>query len=169
VVRGIGHDQVAVTLLGLCDRALADPGCPTARRARLLAQRASALAELGDMEGADADSASAMTAAAAADDLAAELDAIRARVAARQAPQHRAERLRLGTRAIELATMTGQPLAAVLAHTWRIDAAYQLLNLEAVDAEISQIAQLAESTRHPSARAPGPQLTREHLMSCGGS
>jgi DNA-binding NarL/FixJ family response regulator len=33
-----------------------------------------------------------------------------------------------------------------------IDAAYQLLNLQAVDAEISQIAQLAESTRLPLAR-----------------
>ena len=63
VVRGIGHHQVAVTLLGLCDRALADPDCPAARRARLLAQRASALAEIGDMEAAGADSAAAMTAA----------------------------------------------------------------------------------------------------------
>src|SRR5215472_4641435 len=88
VVRGVGHHQVAVTLLGLCDRALcdpalsdpalcdpapcdpapcdpapcdpapcdpapADPGAPAARKARLLAQRASALAELGDMEAAD--------------------------------------------------------------------------------------------------------------------
>jgi DNA-binding CsgD family transcriptional regulator len=152
VVRGIGHEPVAATLLGLCDRALADPGCPIARRARLLAQRASARAELGDLEAADADSAVAMTAAAAADDPAAELDAIRARVAALWAAQHRAERLRLGARALELAALTGQPLAAVLAHTWRIDAAYQLLNLQAVDAEIAQIAQLAESTRLPLAR-----------------
>jgi ABC-type hemin transport system substrate-binding protein len=37
----------------------------------------------------------------------------------------------------------------VLGHTWRIDAAYQLLNLDAVDAEISQIGQLAG----PTARA----------------
>ena len=44
VVRGIGHAPVALTLLGLCDRALADDGGPAARRARLLAQRASALA-----------------------------------------------------------------------------------------------------------------------------
>src|SRR6516165_1596089 len=152
VVRGIGDHPVAATLLGLCDRALADPECPTARRARLLAQRASALAELGEMEAADADSASAMTAAAAADDPTAELDAIRARITALWAPQHRAERLRLGTRALELAAMTGQPLAAVLAHAWRIDAAYQLLNLQAVDAEIVQIAQLASSTRLPLAR-----------------
>ncbi|HYB47115.1 MAG TPA: LuxR C-terminal-related transcriptional regulator [Streptosporangiaceae bacterium] len=152
VVRGIGHHPVAATLLGLCDRALADPGCPAARRARLLAQRASALAELGDMKAADADSAAAMTVAAAADDPVAELDAIRARVAARAASQHRTERLRLGTRALELAGTTGQPLAAVLAHVWRIDAAYQLLNLQAVDAEIIQIAQLAESTRLPLAR-----------------
>jgi DNA-binding CsgD family transcriptional regulator len=152
VVRGIGHDPVAATLLGLCDRALADPGCPTARRARLLAQRASALAELGDVEAADADSATAMTAATASDDPAAELDAIRARVTALWAPQHRTERLRLGRRALELAATTGQPLAAVLAHAWRIDAAYQLLNLQAVDAEIGEIAQLASSTRLPLAR-----------------
>ena len=152
VVRGIGHTPVALTLLGLCDRALADDGCPVARRARLLAQRASALAELGDLEAADAGSATAMTAAAAVGDPAAELDAIRARVAALSAPQHRAERLRLGTRAVELATPAGQPLAAVLGRVWRIDAAYQLLNLEAVDAEIAQIAQLAESTRLPLAR-----------------
>ena len=152
VVRGIGHQPVAATLLGLCDRALADSGCTLARRARLLAQRASALAELGDLEAAALESAAAMTAAAATNDPAAELDAIRARVAALSAPQHQAERLRLGTRALELATVAGQPLAAVLAHAWRIDAAYQLLNLEAVDAEISQIARLAESTRLPLAR-----------------
>jgi DNA-binding CsgD family transcriptional regulator len=152
VVRGIGHRPVALTLLGLCDRALADGGGPAARRARLLAQRASALAELGDLEAAAAGSAAAMTAAAAAGDPVAELDAIRARVAALSAPQHRAERLRLGTRAVELATPAGQPLAAVLGRVWRIDAAYQLLNLEAVDAEIAQIARIADSTRLPLAR-----------------
>ena len=152
VVRGIGHHQVAVTLLGLCDRALADPDCPAARRARLLAQRASALAEIGDMEAAGADSAAAMTSARAAGDPAAELDAIRARVAALSAPQHRAEWLRLGARAVDLAAVTGQPIAAVLGRVWRIDACYQLMNLEAVDTEIALIAQLAESTRLPLAR-----------------
>jgi DNA-binding CsgD family transcriptional regulator len=152
VVRGIGHHQVAVTLLGLCDRALADPDCPAARRARLLAQRASALAEIGDMEAADADSVAAMTAAQAAGDPAAELDAIHARVAALSAPQHRAEWLRLGARTVELAAATGQPIAAVLGRVWRIDASYQLMNLEAVDTEIALIAQLAESTRLPLAR-----------------
>ncbi len=152
VVRGVGHAPVTATLLGLCDRALADAGCPPARRARLLAQRASALAELGDLEAAGADSAVAMAAAQTVNDPSAELDAIRARVAALSAPQNRAERLRLGTRAIELAVIAGQPLAAVLGRVWRIDAAYQLLNLEAVDAEIAQLAQLAESTRLPLAR-----------------
>ena len=62
-----------------------------------------ALAELGDLEAAAAGSATAMTAAAAAGDPAAELDAIRARVAALSAPRHRAERLRLGAREVELA------------------------------------------------------------------
>ena len=156
VLRGVGHAAVAATLLGLCDRALAGGACPDGLRARLLAQRAAALAELADLAAADTESASAMAAAEAAGDPVAELDAIRARVAALAAPQHRAERLRLGTRAIHLATMTGQPLAVVLGRKWRIDAAYQLANLDAVDVEIGQIAQLAEATRLP--------LIRWHLL-----
>ena len=156
VVRGVGHPAVATTLLSLCDRALAGGGCPAPLHARLLAQRAAALAELGDLDAAGAQSAEAMAAAEAAADPVAELDAIRARAAALAAPQHRAERLRLGTRAIELATPAGQPLAALLGRVWRIDAAYQLMNLDAVDLEISQIAQLAERTRLP--------LVRWHLL-----
>jgi DNA-binding CsgD family transcriptional regulator len=152
VVRGIGDHAVAATLLGLCDRALADPGCPAARRARLLAQRASALAELGDVDAAATEAMAATAAAASAADPAAELDAIRARLAALPTLEEPAERLRLGSRAIELAAVTGQPLAAVLGRVWRIDAAYQLLNLEAVDTEITQLAGLAETTRLPLAR-----------------
>ena len=152
VVRGVGHPPVAATLIGLCDRALAEPRAPRARQARLLAQRACAFAELRDLRAADADSVAAMAAAAGTEDPATELEAIRARVAALPAPQHCAERLRLGARAIELAAAARQPLAAVLAHTWRIDAAYQLLDLQTVDAEIGHVARLAESTRLPLAR-----------------
>ena len=104
VVRGVGHPPVALTLLGLCDRALAEPaarprggrGCSPSAPPPWLS---SAIWKLPPPE-----SAAAMAAAAAAGDPAAELDAIRARVAALSAPQHRAERLRLGTRAVELAT-----------------------------------------------------------------
>ena len=156
VVRGVGHPAVATTLVELCDRALAGGACPGALRARLLAQRAAALAELGDLPAAAAESAAAMAAAEGAGDPVAELDAIRARAAALAAPEYRAERLRLGTRAVELATLTGQPLAAVLGRVWRIDAAYALLNLDAVDVEIAQIAQLADATRLP--------LVRWHLL-----
>ena len=156
VVRGVGHHPVATTLIALCDRALADEQCPAARRSRLLAQRATALAELGDLAGAGTESAAAMAAAAEANDPVAELDAIRARVAALSGPGNRAERLRLGGHAIELAAIVDQPLAAVLGRVWRIDVAYQLLNLEAVDTEIVQIGQLADSTRLP--------LVRWHLL-----
>ena len=156
VVRGVGHPAVATTLVELCDRALAGGASSGALRARLLAQRAAALAELGDLPAAAAESAAAMAAAEGAGDPVAELDAIRARAAALAAPEDRAERLRLGTRAVELATLTGQPLAAVLGRVWRIDAAYALLNLDAVDVEIGQIAQLADATRLP--------LVRWHLL-----
>ena len=44
----------------------------------------------------------------------------------------------------------------VLGRKWRIDAAYQLANLDAVDVEIGQIARLAEATRLP--------LIRWHLL-----
>ena len=40
----------------------------------------------------------------------------------------------------------------MLGRVWRIDASYQLMNLEAVDTEIALMAQLAESTRLPLAR-----------------
>jgi DNA-binding CsgD family transcriptional regulator len=152
VVRGVGHPPFAATLIGLCDRALAGPCTPRARQARLFAQRACAFAELRDLRAADADSMAALATAAGTEDPAIELEAIRARVAAVTAPQHRTERLRLATRAIELAAAARQPLTAVLALTWRIDAAYQLLDLETVDADIGHIAQLAESTRLPLAR-----------------
>jgi DNA-binding CsgD family transcriptional regulator len=152
VVRGVGHYQVAATLLRLCDRALADPGAPAGRKARLLAQRASALAELGDMETADADSVAAMTAARAVGDPIAELDAIRARVAALSAPQLRTQWWQLGARTVELATAAGQPIAAVLGRVWRIDAAYALADIEAADTELALLTQLAESTRLPLAR-----------------
>jgi DNA-binding CsgD family transcriptional regulator len=114
--------------------------------------RHSALAELGDMKTADADSAAAMTAARAADDPVAELDAIRARVAALSAPQYRAQWWQLGARTVELATTTGQPIAAALGRVWRIDAAYALADLEAVDSQLALLTQLAESTRLPLAR-----------------
>ena len=157
VVRGVGHPDVANTLLRLCDQALAaGDRCPDAIRARLLAQRASALAELGELAAAGAVSAEAMTLATAAGDPVAELDAVRARAAALPAPRSRGERLRLGTRAIELGRTCGQPLAECLGRVWRIDAAYQLLNMGSVNDEISQIAQLAEATRLP--------LIRWHLL-----
>jgi DNA-binding CsgD family transcriptional regulator len=152
VVRGIGYPTVAATLLDLAGRALADPALSPALRARLLAQRASALAELGDRDAAAAESRAAMTEAAAAADPAAELDAIRARIAATAAIHLREEQLRLGARAIELALAADQPLAAVLGRVWRIDAAYQFEDIEAVDAEIIQVARLADSTRLPLAR-----------------
>jgi DNA-binding CsgD family transcriptional regulator len=157
VVRGVGHPDVANKLLRLCDQALAvGDRCPDALRARLLAQRAAALAELGELAAAGTVSAAAMTLATAAGDPVAELDAVRARAAALPAPRSRGERLRLGTRAIELGRTCGQPLAECLGRVWRIDAAYQLLNMRSVDDEISQIAQLAEATRLP--------LIRWHLL-----
>jgi predicted ATPase len=103
VVRGVGHPDVANTLLRLSDRALAaGDRCPDAARARLLAQRASALAELGELAAADRESAAAMAVATTAGDPVAELDAVRARAAALSAPQHRAEQLRARRRFISV-------------------------------------------------------------------
>ena len=104
------------------------------------------------MEAAGTQSAAAMTAARAAGDPVAELDAIRARVASLSAPQLRTQWWQLGARTVELATATGQPIAAALGRVWRIDAAYALADIEAADTEIALLAQLAESTRLPLAR-----------------
>lgn len=122
----------------------------------MLAQRAALLERTGRIEGATAAVDLAMRAAEACGDPAALLEAIRARTALLPTPEHVAERLRLGDRALALAPAVGSPTSALWGHLWRLDASYELEAMDAAAAEIDAVEALVERTRLP--------LVRWHLL-----
>ena len=67
-------------------------------------------------------------------------------------PDDVAERLALATRAIPLASALSSPLADMWGRLWRMEAAYQLDGqMSVVDEELTQIVQIARTTRLPLA------------------
>jgi DNA-binding CsgD family transcriptional regulator/DNA-binding transcriptional ArsR family regulator len=167
VIRGVGDPVIAARTATLCDRALSalpgrrdpagagpdDGADPTVvARARLLARRASLEAEAVRPGEAVRASAEALGLAEACGDRVALLDAVRARVGVLDRPEDVAERQRLGDLAIRTGISLGQRTAAVLGHTWRLDAAYQRGDLPAVEEEIARLGELSATTDHPIAR-----------------
>jgi DNA-binding CsgD family transcriptional regulator len=166
VLRGVGDPAIAARTAALCDRALSalqvrtdpagagpDGGADPAviARARLLARKASLEIEAVRSGDAAPASAEALRLAEACGDRVALLDAVRARVGVLDRPEDVAERLRLGDLAIRIGLSTGQRTAAVLGHTWRLDAAYQLGDLLAIEDEIARLGELSAITDHPIA------------------
>ncbi|MGH3360653.1 MAG: AAA family ATPase [Nocardioidaceae bacterium] len=152
VVHGFGTG-VQQSIRSICERALVligddDPVV----RARLLAQVAHAAAE--DQAGPDAASmaASALEAADSTGDSTAVLEAIAARHLAISIPQTVDERLRLGRRAVDLGRSSRAPMAAVWGHIWRVDAAFQLGNLDEVGRELEAVDRIARVLHSPVAR-----------------
>lgn len=125
-------------------------------RARLLAQLATASAELDAPEDAAEQARAALELAEAAGDLRSELDAARAVQMTLAHPDDTAERLRLGELTVSHAERLGDPLASVLGHQWRVQAGYLLGRLDLVDDAIRGIEAVV-------ARSPLP-LTRWHLL-----
>jgi DNA-binding CsgD family transcriptional regulator len=80
------------------------------------------------------------------------LDAVRARDKASPSALPPAERLRLGRLAVQHAETTGQPLAALWGHKWRIDAAYELADMTSLLTDLAQVSELAARTRLPLIR-----------------
>ncbi|MFC4584925.1 helix-turn-helix transcriptional regulator [Sphaerisporangium corydalis] len=80
------------------------------------------------------------------------LDATRARVGLLDRPGDVGERRRMGELAVSAGTRTGRPMTAVRGHIWRLDAAYQLVDLVAADDGIARLGELADATRLPTAR-----------------
>ena len=58
----------------------------------------------------------------------------------------------MGDLAIQIGRTTGRPMAAVRGHLWRIDAAYQLVDLAALDDEIGRLGELTVASGLPAAR-----------------
>jgi DNA-binding CsgD family transcriptional regulator len=163
VLRGVADPAAAIRTAALCDRALSalevatdapdtDPATPgNVARARLLARKA--CLEVESIQPADARQASAeaLRLAEAYGDPIALIDAIRARAGALDRPEDVGERLRMGGLAIDTGLSPGDRMIAVLGHTWRIDAGYQLVNLTTVDGEIAQLGEMPTTTHHPLA------------------
>ena len=154
VIQGIGGHVLNQQLVSLCRRALSllDGDAPEELRARVEAQLACALFEIGNHAEAVPWSAIALRHAADSGDVNAELDAIRARATLTWLPGSDEELLELGRRALELAGSTGRPLVELLAHVWRSDAAVRLGDLAGAFHELSEMQALAERTGLPLAR-----------------
>ncbi len=153
VVQGIGTPAVNRTVRALCRRALAAVREePIAVRARLLAHIAAATAEDEGGPLAERLSAEALTAAEQTADPTAIVEAIAARHLAISVPDTVAQRLELGRRAIELGSSAERPLTALWGHLWRVDAAFQLGNINEVDREVAEIDRIATDRRSPLAR-----------------
>ena len=152
LVDGVSLPDDGNSVVTLCQRALGlvPPG-QLSVRAQLQARLAYAAADRGDIDRAQAMSGRALTLAEKTDDAAALIAALRARHQALAGPGHAAERLDLGARAIELADR-GEPLAALWGHVWRIDAAFELGDLVAIDRELASLGRLAAQLRFPLAR-----------------
>jgi DNA-binding CsgD family transcriptional regulator len=152
VLRGIGHPAVAAVLRDLCGRALRSGPHPAETVARLLAQQAMALAELGHAGPARSRALEALEAADACGDPAAVLAAVHARVDTLDYLAEPAERRALADRALEVAVAAGQPLARLWALLWRLDAAYQTGDPTVVAEEVDRVEALVRGMPLPLAR-----------------
>ncbi|MCX5374913.1 AAA family ATPase [Streptomyces sp. NBC_00091] len=156
VLQGVTFPHASEAITRLCRAALSVEGVPDAVRARLLAQLATASAELDSPAEAAEQARVALELAGATGDLRAELDSARAVQMTLAHPDDTAERLRLGELTVSRAERLGDPLAAVLGHQWRVQAGYLLGRLDLVDDAVRGIESVV-------ARSPLP-LTRWHLL-----
>ncbi|SDI98457.1 regulatory protein, luxR family [Actinokineospora alba] len=146
-VRGI-NGAVSSRLVLLCDRAL--PGADDAGRARVLAQRALALADAVHQDQAEAPSREALELAERTGDPLALADALRARQQVLSGPWHVAERLELARRMLALGS-DAPPDGELWARLWRIDAALQLGSMAALDDELALLKLYADRLGLPNA------------------
>jgi DNA-binding CsgD family transcriptional regulator len=166
-VRGLGG-PLNVDIVLLCDAALtAVPDDDLAGRARVLAQRALAESETVGWAAVDAPSVEALRLAEASGSAAALADALRARQHAASDVDGVTERLDLARRMIELAGEGGPVDAELWGRLWRIDAAFQLGDLDVVDAELGRLATLAERLGWPIAHWHRHRLTAARLLVAG--
>ena len=159
IVQGIGKPGLNAGVVALARRALAllpDQDFP-ALRARLEAQHACALYELGEVTDADHAAARALVAAEESGDSNAELDAVWARASLAWRPDSDQDLLVLGQRAIDLARSTGRPVVELFAHGWRADSAVRLANPSAGPGRAGRDARAGRADRpapRPLALAP---------------
>jgi DNA-binding CsgD family transcriptional regulator len=153
VIRGIGG-PIAAELLILCDRAeVLQPDEDSGDHARVLAQRAIALVELGRIADAAAPAARALQIAEAGEDTDVLVTALHARHDALTGPDDIAERLAVAERAGRLARgRMDRADVAFWAHLWRIDDNLQLGRMDEVARDEQSLAHLVDALGWPIAR-----------------
>ncbi len=167
VLRGVGHPATAAVLSELCERALRCGPHPPATAARLLAQRALSRAEIGDVDAARADAAAALCAAEECGDPAAVLTAVHAGVDTLDCFSAPAARRALADRGLQVAPAAGQPLARLWALLWRLDAAHQAGEPEAVAEEVARIEAFVAGVPLPLARWHLLRVRASHAVLVG--
>ncbi|MGI5242013.1 AAA family ATPase [Dactylosporangium sp. CA-139066] len=151
VLQGVTFAQAGSVITRLCHRALAYPGLADGLRARVLAQLAVMTAISGRVGEAEAPARESIALATASGDPHAEIDAARAReLTLRQADA--GERLRLGDLVVDRAEALGQPLAALIGHEWRMQAAYLAGRLDVVESAAAAIEEVADRSPLPVLR-----------------
>ena len=153
VTAGVGDAGTAPTLLPLKEHALSMlPADHTPLRVRLEAQIAHLRADLGAMDEAEPASRAALAEAERLGDVDALVEAIRARHLACSGPDGVAERLRLGTRMIDIGRQPERGMAALWGRLWRIDGTLQLGNVAETYAELAEVTTLVARLGRPIGR-----------------
>ena len=151
VLQNVTYPRAAEVVSSLCRRALAVPGLPAALRARVLAQLATVEADSGRVARAEALARESLELAAGSEDPLAEVEAAHAREMTLVHPDDTAERMRLGNLVSGRAETLGLPLAALIGHEWRVQAAYLTARFDVADAAVAAIGRLARTSGLPLA------------------
>ena len=151
-LQNVTYPQAGEVLSRLCQRALTYPRLEVGLRARVLAQLATVEADSGRVGRAEALASESLALAAQSADPLAEIEAAHAREMTLVRPDDTAERMRLGDLVADRAEAFGLPLAALVAHEWRIHAAYMSARFDVVDAAVTAIERLVRTSALPLAR-----------------
>ena len=147
------------TVQGWCLRALDALGENDAPlRARLLARLAETRFYSGDVAGADAPAASALTLAEACAEPDALVAALRARQLTGSGPEHSDQRADLASRMTALGERQRRPAVEMWGRLWTIDVLWERGDLGGVEAEIERLRWCVEQQRSP--------LAGWHLLIC---
>jgi len=139
-----------------CEQALAGDDIPDELRARVSARYAQALVYRGENDRAQQVSRDALTAADAAGDPVALVDALRARQLACSGPDGLAERVVLAGRMLEAADRLGSAWVEMWGRLWRIDTRFETGQLRVAQGELADLGAFLE-------RLSGPVGQLQHL------
>jgi len=156
VMEATGEPAWDAAMARICEAALASGDLPAPVTARVLARYGQVLAYRNEATRANEVSLEALSAADAADDPAALVEALHARQLARCGPDGLAERTNLAERMLRAGLATGNAWVEMWGRLWRIDTLFETGQLTTVRRELVDLEQCIQ-------RLPGP-LGRWHYL-----